>query len=199
MPNEIPIISPDQSLALLQAHVERLLPMQKRALIAIDGNSCAGKTTLASELGARLDANVFHMDDYFLQPHMRTQERLSQPGGNVDAERFFADVLLPASRGETAHVQKYDCHEDVLLPVISVLPKRVVVVEGAYSLHPLLSPHYDLRVFYRIDPVLQAARILARNGAEALKVFQSRWIPLENKYFDELDILSICDLIIEAK
>jgi len=199
MQDKIAIISPDQSHALLQSRGEALLSRQDRVLIAIDGNSCAGKTTLASELGARLDANVFHMDDYFLQPHMRTQERLSQPGGNVDAERFLANVLLPVSRVETALVQKYDCHEDVLLPAVSVSPKRVVVVEGAYSLHPLLSPHYDLRVFYRIDPALQAARILARNGAEALKVFQSRWIPLENRYFDELDILSLCDFIIEAK
>lgn len=199
MPNEIPVISPDQSHAILQSRVESLLAGQERVLLAIDGNSCAGKTTLAAELGALLGATVFHMDDYFLQPQMRTPERLSQPGGNVDAERFLAEVLLPASRGETAQVQKYDCHADLLLPAVAVSPKRIVLVEGAYSLHPLLSTYYDLRVFYRIDPALQAARILARNGAQTLKVFQSRWIPLENKYFEELGILSICDLVIEAK
>jgi uridine kinase len=199
MQTEVPTISFEQAVAQIHTRVTALLSRQERVLIAIDGNSCAGKTTLAAELGALCGANVFHMDDYFLQPHMRTPERLSQPGGNVDAERFLAEVLLPASRGETAHVQKYDCHEDALLAPVAVLPNRVAVLEGAYSMHPLLTSHYDLRVFCRIDPALQVSRILARNGAEALKVFQSRWIPLENKYFDELQIVSMCDLIVDAK
>jgi uridine kinase len=199
MQTDVPTISSEQAAAQIHARVNLLLSRQERVFIAIDGNSCAGKTTLAAELGALCGANVFHMDDYFLQPQMRTPVRLSQPGGNVDAERFLAEVLLPASRGETTHVQKYDCHEDALLTPVAVLPRRVAVVEGAYSLHPILSRYYDLRVFYQIDPALQESRILARNGAEALKVFQSRWIPLENKYFKELDILSTCDLIIEAK
>ena len=194
-----PFPSPDQAFACIQARVEALLVEKERVLVAIDGNSCAGKTTLAAQLGALLDGTVFHMDDYFLQPQMRTPERLSQPGGNVDAERFLADVLLPASRGETAAVQKYDCHEDLLLPPVSYPPQRVSIVEGAYSLHPLLRDTYDILIFYRIRPDLQSSRILSRNGAEALKVFQSRWIPLENRYFDGLNIQGLCDIVIEAK
>ena len=98
MQNAIPPLLPDQAIEQIQSRVESLLARQERALVAIDGCSCAGKTTLATQIGALLNGNVFHMDDYFLQPHMRTPERLSQPGGNVDAERFLADVLLPASR-----------------------------------------------------------------------------------------------------
>ena len=141
---------------------------------------------------------MFHLDDYFLQMHMRTPERLSQPGGNVDAERFLSEVLSPAARGEAAQVRKYDCHEDLLLDPVLVSPSRVAIVEGAYSLHPLLAPHYDLTVFCRIEPELQLSRIRARNGSAALKVFQSRWIPLENQYFQALDVLSQCDIVINA-
>lgn len=182
----------------LTARVYALLQTQERVLLAIDGNCCAGKTTMASHLGSLLHANVFHLDDYFLQPHMRTPERLSQPGGNVDAERFLEEVLLPAKRGETALVRKYDCHEDLLLAPTPFSPSRIAIVEGAYSLHPILAPYYDLKVFCRIDPELQLSRIRARNGEAALKVFQSRWIPLENQYFQALDILSQCDIVIDA-
>ena len=185
----------DQEIA---ARVNALLQTRERVLIAIDGNCCAGKTTMAARLGDLLHANVFHLDDYFLQPHMRTPERLSQTGGNVDAERFVAEVLLPASLGETAQVRKYDCHEDLLLPPVAVAPSRIAIVEGAYSLHPLLAPYYSLKVFCRIDPSLQLSRILARNGAAALEVFQTRWIPLENKYFEALDVLSQCDIVIDS-
>jgi uridine kinase len=178
--------------------VNALLQTQERVLLAIDGNCCAGKTTMAARLGKLLNANVFHLDDYFLQMQMRTPERLSQPGGNVDAERFLQQVLLPASRGEVVKVRRYDCHKERLLPPVPVQPSRIVLIEGAYSLHPLLSHCYDLRIFCRIEPELQSARILTRNGAEALIVFQERWIPLENKYFEALDIQAQCDIVIDS-
>lgn len=183
----------------IQARVRALLETQERVIIAIDGNCCAGKTTLAERLKSLLSATVFHLDDYFLQPHMRTPERLQQPGGNVDAERFLADVLLPVSRGEHAKVRKYDCHEDMLLEAVSIAPNRVNIVEGAYSLHPLLSPYYSLKIFCRATPTLQIARIRKRNGEDALSMFLNRWIPLENAYFEALDIESQCDIIIEAE
>jgi len=182
----------------IKTRVNALLLTQERVLIAIDGNCCAGKTTMATRLGSLLEANVFHMDDFFLQPQMRTQERLNQPGGNVDAERFLQQVLTPASRGEALNVCKYDCHTDRLLPPVPVQPRRVVIVEGAYSLYPLLAPYYDIKIFCSIDPALQSARILARNGSDALPMFQQRWIPLENKYFQALDILAQCDIVIDS-
>ncbi|MEZ4627241.1 MAG: hypothetical protein R2912_03805 [Eubacteriales bacterium] len=113
-------------------------------------------------------------------------------------ERSFFPRRCSALRGETAQVRKYDCHKDRVLPPVAVAPKKVILVEGAYSLHPLLAQYYNLKVFCRIDPQLQLQRILKRNGKAALKVFESRWIPLENKYFEALDIISQCDIIIDS-
>lgn len=182
----------------IQTRIAQLMQSRERVLVAIDGMCCAGKTTMSERLRQLLDANVFHLDDYFLQPHTRTPNRLNKPGGNVDAERFLAEALLPALRGETAQVRRYDCHENLLLPPVAVSPKKIVLVEGAYSLHPLLAPYYDLTVFCRIDSQLQLSRILKRNGKAALKVFESRWIPLENKYFEALNILPQCDIVIDS-
>ena len=144
--------------------VSTLLKTQPRVLIAIDGNSCAGKTTAAEELGARLQANVFHMDDYFLQPQMRTPERLSQPGGNVDVERFFSDVLSPVIKGETVRVVKYDCHLDRLMEPVETAPSAVTIVEGAYSMHPLLTSYYDIRLFYRVDPRFRSSAFVCETA-----------------------------------
>ena len=193
-----PGVYQDQADEAISARVETLLQTQERVLIAIDGNCCAGKTTTAAKLGALLEATVFHLDDYFLQPYMRTPERLRQPGGNVDTERFLAEVLSPVSRGETAFVRRYDCHLDEILPAEAVSPRRVVIIEGVYCMHPLLADAYDIMVFCRIDPALQEERILARNGEEMLPMFLNRWIPLENAYFSAYPIEQNCDFIIES-
>ena len=63
--------------------------MPKRPfVIAIDGRAASGKSTLAEQLSTLLEADVIHMDDFFLQPYQRTPERLAEIGGNVDYERF---------------------------------------------------------------------------------------------------------------
>lgn len=182
----------------IAARILALLETRSRVIVAIDGNCCAGKTTLAERLRVRLNATVFHMDDYFLQPQMRTLERLQTPGGNVDAERFLREVLLPLSREESVSVVRYDCKEDRLLEPETVEPTPICIVEGAYSLHPLLSPYYDFKVFCRIDPAMQLERIRKRNGIAQLHVFQNRWIPLESRYFEAYSIEQSCDLVVDA-
>ena len=60
-------------------------------LIAVDGRCASGKTTLASALERETGCNVIHMDHFFLRPEQRTKQRLEEPGGNVDYERFQED------------------------------------------------------------------------------------------------------------
>ena len=182
----------------IAARVLALLKTRSRVIVAVDGNCCAGKTTLAERLRTRLNATVFHMDDFFLQPQMRTAERLNTPGGNVDAERILREVLLPLSRGETVSVVRYSCKEDRLLEPEIIPPARIIIVEGAYSMHPLLASYYDLKVFCRIDPALQLERIRKRNGNAQVPVFQNRWIPLENAYFEAFSVEQSCDLVIDS-
>lgn len=165
-------------------------------IIAIDGHCGAGKTTLAARLSEHYDSvNVFHMDDFFLQPHMRTAERLSTPDGNVDYERFLAEVLLPLTKRAPFSYFQYDCKRDQLTPV-AVQPKQLSIVEGVYSLHPALRDYYDVKVFLDIDEDHQAKRILARNTPEMASRFFNEWIPLEEKYFRSMDIRDAADFLL---
>ena len=178
----------------LAQRIAALLEQKNPVIVAIDGPAASGKTTLAAKLAAQFGAQVLHMDDYFLQPHQRTPERYSEPGGNVDRERFLEEALLPLSRGESYVYRRFDCGSMTLLEGKTVEPSGVVIVEGSYSLHPLLAPHYDLRVLLSISPDVQSARILARNGQEKHKQFMERWIPLENRYFEHTRIEERCDM-----
>lgn len=167
-------------------------------IVAIDGSSASGKTTLAALLAEKYDCNVFHMDDFFLRLHQRTPERFAEPGGNVDYERFREEVLLPLARQQAFSYQPFSCSSMALAAAVPVSPKRLSIVEGAYSMHPTLSGFYDLSVFLRIDEKTQAERILLRNGAEKQQRFLHEWIPMEKRYFDHFGIESQCDLHFDA-
>lgn len=158
-------------------------------VIAIDGMSTSGKTTLGRLLHENYpESNLFHMDDYFLQPHQRTSERLSEVGGNVDYERFKDEIILHLKDKAGLSYRKYDCHTQTLGSAIHVPWKPLVIIEGSYSHHPYFGNPYDLRVFCEISEEEQQRRILKRNGPEMLKRFVNEWIPKENEYFEYYNI-----------
>lgn len=183
----------------LLAAIDRRMAEKKMVLAALEGGSASGKTTLAALLVQIYDCGVFHMDDFFLRPEQRTPERLAEPGGNVDRERFHEEVLRPLTQGRTVRYRRYDCHTQTLGEPVEAAPKALNIVEGAYSMHPDLADCYDLSAFLRVPPEVQTARIQRRNTPEMQERFFTRWIPLEERYFAATDAAGRCDLILEVE
>ena len=136
------------------------------------------------------------MDDFFLPPELRTEERFKQPGGNVHYERFGEEVIPHLSNKATFSYRRFDCHVMDYNGECSVNESEWRVVEGAYSLHPILSDYADLKVFSTIDPEEQMKRITKRNGTEMAERFRTSWIPMEETYYEYYQIKENCDLII---
>lgn len=178
--------------------IDRRLAAGGRVLLAVEGGAAAGKSTLAQCLNRVYDCTVVHMDDFFLRPEQRTRERLEEPGGNVDRERFLQEVLLPLHRGEAADYRRYDCSVQSILPAQRMEPTALTVVEGAYSMHPELRCYYDLSVFLKVDTNLQKQRIERRNSPEMQRRFFEEWIPMEERYQKVLDVEAACDLVLQA-
>ena len=162
--------------------------------VAIDGNCAAGKSTLAALLNQVYGCPVIPMDHFFLRPDQRTPERLAEPGGNVDYERFAQEVLRPLLKTGRACYRPYDCGTRMLADPVEVPPAPFWVVEGSYSLHPTLRDGYDLKVFLSVEPEEQLRRIERRNGPAMLERFRHEWIPMEERYFSTYAVRSGCTL-----
>ncbi len=178
--------------------IETMLPVHERLVLAIDGGAASGKTTLAALLAQTYDGAVIHMDDFFLQPHQRTPERLSEAGGNVDRERFSIEVLPHLHEKKAFSYTRFDCARMALGEKVIVPNKRLLIVEGSYSHHPALAHAYDLKLFLETDLETRISRILRRNGKEKCNIFLSRWIPLENAYFEAFSVKEKADLTIRG-
>lgn len=177
---------------------ESLKSDDRQIILAIDGMCGSGKSSLAEIISETYECNVFHMDDFFLPPEMRTEDRLNQPGGNVYYERFKDEVLNPLRENRTIIYRPYLCGVWRFDESITVKPKRLNIVEGSYSMHPHLRDAYTLSVFLDVEQKEQIRRIAKRNDEAKLQQFINKWIPLENRYFDELSIRSLCDIIIDT-
>lgn len=180
---------------------EALARMQQTgrpAIIGLDGRSASGKTTLAGLLADALDANVFHMDEFFLPAEKRTPLRMAQPGGNIEYERLIQEVLIPVSEGKETRYHIYNCRSGHMTPALPTPFKPLTIIEGSYSLQPALFQYYSYRIFLTHNPSAQSRRLDYRMGAAEAAMFKDRWITLEERYFSELAVADQCDLLLDT-
>ncbi len=179
-------------LPLLSLIDQRLLSGQ-RLTLAVEGGCASGKSSVAALLNAVYGAPVIPMDDFFLRPEQRTEERFREPGGNVDRERFLQEVAPYLRSGEAFSYRRFDCSAMALGENVSVPASPLIIVEGSYSMHPALAPLYDVSVFVTTDLEMRKKRILLRNGEKA-SMFFTRWMPLEEAYFEATEAEKRCTL-----
>ena len=170
------------------------------AVLCMEGNGpTQGKPRhMGALLAAVYGGNLYHMDDFFLPPELRTPERLAQPGENVHHERFLREALEPFAAGQPVRFCPFDCSAGVPGSAVEIPAASFAVVEGSYSLHPSLRGHYTASVFVTCAQAVQRARLTARGGADSWAVFEARWIPLEETYFKAHAVQALADLTLDT-
>lgn len=174
--------------------VERLLSTHKRRpVVAIDGPAAAGKSTLAALLGQLYDCNVFHMDDFRLNPADTFLDRIYGQAlcADLDTERFRRQVV---SRINARLPYMYErknpytgVHENAF-----VMPKRLQIFEGTYAMYPAWADVSHLKIFMDITADRQKKRLAA--DAET----RSR-LAAEELYFDVFCVGAYADIRLLTK
>ena len=182
--------------ALLAA--ARLARSGRPAVVAIDGRCGSGKSGLGDLMGRLLPCNVVHMDDYLSPTGPPGRELEADPGWK------YGPGPLPAGgtgagrgRGSRSAAGPYDCRSGTLREGTALPARPLTVVEGSYSQHPLLSARYDLRLFLTCAPEEQRRRLERREGAH-FAAYESRWMPLEERYIRQCGPEKGCQLVIDT-
>lgn len=188
------ITIPESWTALLDT-VQSKLTEDSPLCIAIDGPCASGKSTLAAWLKRELDAEIVHMDDFFLPAQLRTKERLSLPGGNIHYERFNEEVVPGIRTKRPFCYRAFSCETMLLQKQCEIKQKPLWIVEGSYSLRPEWQPLYDIKICMGISREEQLRRLAARNAGR-FNDFVDRWIPMEEQYFAFYQIAKHCDIFL---
>ena len=182
----------------IKQKVEVLLKENKKEIIviAIDGMTGSGKTTLAEELSQVYKAPIFHADDYFLPPELRTEQRLNEPGGNIHYEKMkkeIIDILVDGKINSTIKYKPFICKNQSYGEEKSFKLSKINIVEGSYCLNPYFGKYYDISVFLKINEKSQIER-LTKRCPQMINNFINKWIPLEKKYHDAFKLYDNCDI-----
>ena len=156
-------------------------------VVAIDGLSGAGKTTLASLVAARLGAPVVHMDDL-------------DPGwdGLAAGVAYLVDaVLRPLAVGEPARYRAWDWADERRGAVRSLVPPPTLVLEGCGASVGEASTFASVRVWVEAPIEIRRARGLARDG-EAFRPYWQCWAAQEEAVFAADGTRARADLVVET-
>ncbi len=184
----------EEVLNLIKSHILR--NKEKLSVVAIDGPSAAGKTTLAKRLSEDLDIQVVHTDDFYRPRDKDGKLQISEFDGNFDIERFKNEVVANIGGNTPFEVGAFDCKQGRVVKKLCYQPSNCFVIEGSYSHNEKLGNYATLKVFCDVSPKEQEERIKSREGEDGFNRFNSLWIPAVNRYFAHYKVKEKSDIII---
>ena len=152
-------------------------------LIAIDGLPLAGKSTLAGRLATALQAECIYLDD-FVRPEAEWRSRTapSFPFDFIRYDEFLNAVKSLASDGLCSY-RLYDWDTAKLRDEYRLVRlDHPVIVEGVSSLHPELTPLYDLRFWIESDAATTLQASLMRGVGAWEREWRELFLPSVDLY-----------------
>lgn len=199
--------SPEQKLL---TEVDRIRSELRRPIVvALDGGSGAGKSTIARRLMRLTDVALVPLDDFYQTripeselPHKTVEQRLDVV---FDWERVRSDALEPLRAGRPGRWYAFDFMRGLSeggtytlkKQVTEVAPAPTILVEGAYSASPPLRDFIDLAVLVEAQNQTRHSRTVARgDDAEFLARWHEIWDEVEAYYFEHVCPPESFDLVI---
>jgi len=174
-------------------------------LVAIDGRSGTGKSTLARRIGDRTGATVIAGDDFYSggsDAEWARQSPEMRVANCVDWRRMRREVLEPLLAGKAAawHPFNFAAGTGLADRLIEQEPAEVIVLDGAYSARPELRDLIDLAVLVEMpDDAARRERLIRREGPEFMAGWHAIWDDAEDFYFSQVVPPAWFDLVVRGQ
>ena len=181
-------LTPETLGAALLSRPGRAWPGRSR-VIAVDGWSGSGKTSLAGRVAAAVGVPCVHLDDWV-------------PGwsGLARSVELLVDwVLRPLAEGRPARWQRWDWNTGRFDPATQVLaPADVVIVEGCGAGSALARPWLSTVMWISLDEPQRRRRLRARPDWPIYAPWADMWAEQERALRAGEDPLAAADVIVET-
>ncbi|MHA7272635.1 aminodeoxychorismate synthase component I [Arthrobacter sp. TMT4-20] len=158
-------------------------------IVAIDGRSGAGKTTLAVELAALLrehhTVSLFHLEDIYP----------GWDGLETGMNRYVSAVLEPLAAGHTAEWRAWDWEANDDGPAQHTEPADVVIVEGVGAACRAALEFLDVSIWVEATEDIRRTTALSRDG-DAYAPFWERWAAQEQTWLSRDQPQLTADLVV---
>lgn len=156
-------------------------------VVALDGPSGSGKSSLADALAERTGAPVVRTDDFV--PGWTGLGRMPPA--------LARGLLAPLARDETAWPPRWSWVRDDWVRALPVEPVPLLVLDGCGSGSRPLRPFLSVLVWVEADVATRKERALARDG-EAYAPWWDTWAEQERRLFAAEGTRAAADLVVRT-
>jgi uridine kinase len=142
-------------------------------IVGISGGSCSGKTRIAEEVQQllseiKVEAKILHLDDYYRSIGPITEEKFEY---NFDEPaalemELLAEHLSELKSGMAIKKPVYDFKSHNRLSYESVVPAKIMLLDGLFALHETLREYLDLKIFVHCPEEIRLQRRILRDTRE---------------------------------
>jgi uridine kinase len=158
-------------------------------ILAIDGPSGAGKTTLSNAVQAALDC----------PPILRLEHFYPGWDGLADVvPRLLEWVLEPLARGEPAGYRRYDWDNGAYAEWHPIPASPLLIVDGVGAGSLPCAPYLSVLIYLDAAAAVRFERAIARDG-EVYRAHWDRWARQERDHFAVHDPARRADLVLDAQ
>ena len=142
-------------------------------LVLMGGGTASGKTSIATEYAARIDALLIHHDRYYKDIPHPLGYNFDEPDA-LD-NNLLAEHMALLRAGLPANLPKYDFPSHSRLPETEIVyPKPIIIIEGILVLAiPELTQYADICVFVDAPSDIRLCRRLNRDVLERQRSIES--------------------------
>lgn len=191
--------------AILTERISTLLTGRTTPLVvAIDGRSGVGKSTLAEAVADSVSAAVIIGDDFYAGGDgafwdAKTAAEKADHVIDWTRQRPVLDDLRNR-RSASWHPFDWEAFDGSLHRTpITAEPADVIILEGAYSARPELADLVDLRILIEIPEDVRWQRLIGREGDSYVEEWDARWRSAEDHYFGTVVPKEGFDLVLGAR
>jgi uridine kinase len=182
---------------LLEAIAGRRAPV----LVALDGRSGTGKTTLAHSIATSLDAAIVQSDDFFAgagECHWAALTPAERANACIDWRRLRTQALEPLLAGRSGRWHPFDFASGggSATMTIDCKPATVILLDGAYSSRPEFADLIGLSVLLQLPDAIRRNRLLKREGTAYMTRWHETWDAAEDYYFTHVRPPQAFDIVI---
>lgn len=167
------------------------MPSDTPLLIAVDGRSGAGKTTLAVELAALLrehhSVSLFHLEDVYP----------GWDGLDDGVGRYVERVLRLLRAGRAAHWNAWDWERGQDGPERTTATAEIVLLEGVGAAAAAARPYLDAVIWVDADAEVRRRTAIERDG-DTYAPFWQRWADQEDAWLAGDDPRAVADVIVQG-
>ncbi len=173
--------------------------LARPVLVALDGRSGVGKSTLAGRLADALDGVVVEGDDFYAGgTALRGDSPAERAAACIDWTRQ-RPVLEALAAGKEAAWRAFDwdAFDGRLRDEPTVLaPGPVVILEGVYAARPELADLFDMRVVLVVPDEMRLSRLEEREGT--IGPWERQWHEAEDFYFATIMPMERFDVVVDG-